>query len=258
MQSQQAIPIDPKISNVSLVAFYGEKPAPLIQLLENIQNYLTQLPYFTPYQIEQIHSTVLGCEGFKTTEGIISQWFYSRRQEIRYLDCDNWLKYLEDGSFCPLNICFAGYKRDRDYNFLSRNQHPYYRSFQLQKINETSYIPILIGWTKKNELITRDLDNLRRDAQQFNFLHKYHSQAHSIDNDCYLRLGTIYNSLPTETIATLENQIQQLLSQSLAINLTLSSKDLGFTQYLEPSLPLATTKFISLPKITTEQLLSLY
>ena len=252
------LPINPQIPNVSLVAFYGDKPAPLIQLLKNTQNYLTQLPEFTPYEIEQVHGTVLGCEGFRTTEGIISQWFYLRRQEIRYLDCNNWLKYLQNGSFFPLNICFGGYKRDRDYKFLSRNQHPYDRSFQLQKINETTYIPVLIGWTQKNELITRDLDNLRRDAQEFNFLHKYHSQAHSIDNDCYLRLGTIHNSLSTETIVTVENQIQKFLSQSLAINLALFPKDLGFAQYLEPSLPLATTKFIALPEITIERLLSLY
>ncbi len=33
--------------------------------------------------------------------------------EIRYLDCYNWLKYRQNGSFLPLNIAFGGYKRDR-------------------------------------------------------------------------------------------------------------------------------------------------
>ena len=48
-------------------------------------------------------------------------------------------KYRQNGSFLPLNIAFGAYKRDRDYNFLSRNQHPYYCSFQLKKVNNSCY-----------------------------------------------------------------------------------------------------------------------
>ncbi len=258
MQLQQALPIVPQIPNVSLVAFYGDKPDPLIQLINNIQNYLTQLSAFTPYEIEQVHGTVLGCEGFRTSEGIVSQWFYLRRKEIRYLDCDNWLKYLQNGSFLPLNICFGDYKRDRDYNFLSRNQHPYYRSFQLQKVNNTTYIPVLIGWSKKDDLITLDLDNLRRYAQQFNLLHKYHDRADSIDNDFYLRLGTIHSPLSTDTIATVENQIREILTKIPAIELTISKNNLAFARYQDLSLTEATTTIIALAEITIEQLLQLY
>ncbi len=251
-------PLTSEVPNVSLVAFYGKKPAPLNQLLENIQRYLSQLPGFAAYHIEQVHATVLGCEGSKMSAGIISKWFYLRRNEIRYLDCDNWLKYLQNGNLLPFNICFGGYKSDRDYNFLSRNQHPYDRSFQLQKVDDTTYIPVLIGWSKQDELITLVLDRLRRDAQQFNLLHKYHSTADSVDNDFYLRLGTIHSPLSMDEIATVENQLRQILTTMPAIEIPLSQKDLAFARYQDLSLSLATTKTISLAEITIEQLLELY
>ena len=258
MHLPQQLPFTSEVSNISLVAFYGDKPAPLNQLIKNIQSYLSQLQGFAPYQIAQVHATVLGCEGSKTAAGIISKWFYLRRNEIRYLDCDNWLKYLQNCSLLPFNICFGGYKCDRDYNFLSRNQHPYGRSFQLQKVDDTTYIPVLIGWTKKDDLITLDLDQLRRDAQKFNLLHKYHSKADSVDNDFYLRLGTIHSPLSIDTVATVENQIRQILTNIPTIAISLAQKDLAFARYQDLSLSLGTTKTIPLPEITIKKLLELY
>ena len=246
------------IRNVSLVGFYRKKPYLLNEIINTIQNYLTQLPEFTAYQIEQVHATILGCEGWQTTEGIISKWFELRRKEIRYLDCAGWLEYLQNDSFVPFNVYLGGYEIDCDYNFLSRNQHPYYRSFQLQKLDDTTYIPVLMGWSQKNNLITLDLNNLRRDAQQFNFLHKYHSTDDSIDNDFYLRLGTINSPLSTYIIAIIEEQIRQLLIKRPSIVLPISQQNLAFVKYQDLSLSLATTKTIPLPEITIEQLLDFY
>ena len=81
---QQKLSTTSIISQVSLVAFYGNKQSLLRELIEIIQNYLAQLQNFTPYPIEQIHATILGCEGLRTPEGIISKWFYLNRKEIRY------------------------------------------------------------------------------------------------------------------------------------------------------------------------------
>ena len=258
MQLQQELSPKSAIRNVSLVCLYGKKNFLLNELINTIQNYLTQLPEFTAYQIEQVHGTILGCEGWQTSEGIISKWFALRRKEIRYLDCGGWLEYLQNDSFVPFNVYFGGYQRDRGYNFLSRNQHPYDRSFQLQKLDETTYIPVLIGWSQKNNLITLDLDNLRRDAQQFNFLHKYHSTVESIDNDFYLRLGTINASLSTDTITIVENHLRQLLIKRPSIMVSISPRNLAFAQYQDLSLSLATTQTIPVPEITIEQLLNFY
>ncbi|MEM9272447.1 MAG: hypothetical protein AAGA80_05715 [Cyanobacteria bacterium P01_F01_bin.143] len=254
----QKTPMPERSSNVSLVAFYGDKPWLLSQLIKNIQDYLTRLPEFIPYQIEQIHATVLGCEGWKTASGIISKWFYQRRKEIRYLDGVGWVEYLQDHGFRSFDVYLGGYDRDRDYNFLSRHKHPYHRSFQLQKVNETSYIPILIGWPQRKGLITQELDQLRRDAQRFNLLHKYHEQTDNIDNDFYLRLGTINSSLSAEAIAAVEHHVREALRTRPSIKLSFSQDNLAFAQYQDLSLALATTKIISLREITGEQLLKLY
>ncbi|MGK7899711.1 MAG: hypothetical protein AB4372_40365 [Xenococcus sp. (in: cyanobacteria)] len=258
MQLQQEFSTRSAIRNVSLVGYYGKKPYLLNKLINTIQNYLAELPAFTPYQIEQVHATILGCEGWQTAEGIISKWFELRRKEIRYLDCAAWLEYLQHDSFVPFNVYLGGYEIDRDYNFLSRDQHPYYRSFQLQKLDDTTYIPVLMGWTQKNNLITLDIDNLRRNAQQFNFLHKYHSTADSIDNDFYLRLGTINSPLAIETIAMIENQIRELLSKRPSIILPISQQSLAFAKYQDLSLSVAKTKTIPLSEITIAQLLDFY
>ena len=254
----QQTPMPEKSSNVSLIAFYGDKPWLLGQLIKNIQDYLTQLPEFIPYQIEQIHATVLGCEGWKTASGTISKWFYQRRKEIRYLDGVGWVEYLQNNGFESFDVYLGGYNRDRDYNFLSRHQHPYARSFQLQRVNEISYIPVLIGWPQQKGLITQELDQLRRDAQQFNLLHKYHDDDRSIDNDCYLRLGTINSSLSAEAIATVEHHIRESLRNRPSVKISFSQDNLAFAQYQDLSLALATTKIIPLMEITGEQLMKLY
>jgi len=258
MLSPAQVPLAQANSNVSLVAFYGEKPSLLNLLIKNIQYSLTQLSEFTPYPIKQVHATVLGCEGWQTAAVIISKWFYVNRKEIRHLDYAGWLEYLQSNSFATFEIGFGGYEGDLDYNFLSRNQHPYYRSFQLQKINDITYVPVLIGWPQKKDLITLELDQLRRKAQKFNFLHKYYKENQSIDNDCYLRLGTINSCLSTEIIATVEHQIREILRTETPIKLSFGQNNLAFAQYQDLSLSLTRTKAIPLGEMTKEQFRKFY
>ncbi|ELS02527.1 hypothetical protein Xen7305DRAFT_00022410 [Xenococcus sp. PCC 7305] len=259
MISQKHVPIAQEIANISLVAFYGKKPSPLSKLIIKIQNCLGQLPGFIPYQIEQIHGTILGCEGWQTSEGLVNKWFYLTRKEIRYLDYDGWLKCLQrDGGIDPFFVYVGGYQRDLNYHFLSRGQHLYDRSFQIQKAEDATHIPILIGWPQKKNLITPDLDNFRRGAQKFGFLHKYHREADSIDNDFYLRLGTIKGLLTKEKRITVEHHIQQILTQESTVKLSIDSNSLAFAQYQDLSLSLATTKILPLAAITKEQLRNYY
>ena len=44
------------------------------------------------------------------------------------------------------------------------------------------------------------IDDLRRNLQQFNLLHQDHQTPDAIDNDFYLRLGTISGKLSSEVI----------------------------------------------------------
>ena len=249
----------PSIPNVSLVAFYGDKPSQLTVLIKKLQAYLDSHQLikdkFVPYQLEQIHGTIIGCEGLKTESGIINKWFCDRRQETKYIDIPGAIDYLRHQIDLPLTIRFGGYDRTYDYSFLSRQQHLYLRSFQLQPA-ATQTIPVLIGWSWDNG-VTVAIDNLRRNLQQFGLLHKYHAAPKDVDNDFYLRLGTIDRQLTTEEIDAIATEIRNLLeTQPLSIPIEL--KDLAFARYQDLLLTPATTTAIPVAEITGSQLKQSY
>ena len=243
--------------NVSLVAFYGDKPPQLITLIQKLQTYLTNCESikdrFITYQLEQVHGTVIGCEGLKTETGIISKWFYERRK-TKYIDIPGLTDYLQH-QIVPITIRFGGYDRASNYNFLSRDRHLYFRSFQLQPA-QTQTIPVLIGWSWDNN-VTLAINNLRRNLQQFGLLHKYHQTPEAIDNDFYLRLGTIDRQLTSEEIEAIATDIRNLLeAQPLFIPITID--DLAFARYQDLLLTPATTKIIPVTEMSANQLQQLY
>ena len=256
MENDLTIPIVP---NVSLIAFYGDKPERLIALIEKLQTYLLDLKIvrgFTPYIIEQVHGTIIGCEGLKTASGVINKWFYDRRQETRYIDFPNLIDRLKSQIDLPLTIRFGGYDRRCNYNFLSRQQHLYFRSFQLQS-TATEAIPVSIGWSWDNG-VSLAIDNLRRNLQQFNLLHKYHAAPEDLDNDFYLRLGTIDRRLTMEETDAIATRIRDLLESQTPLYIPIELNDLAFARYQDLLLTPATTKVLPVADISANQLEQLY
>ena len=245
----------PRTSKISLVAFYGAKPPQLVALIQKLRNHLIQsksLRKFTPYKIEQVHGTIIGCEGFKTETGIVSKWFHQCRQPNLAIDLVGTLDYLHHKLDLPLTIRFGGYARRVDYNFASRDRHPYFRSFQLQPKN-SAIVPVLIGWTW-NDGVLSTISQLRQDLEKFNLLHKYHADPDVVDNDFYLRLGTIDAELPFEERKAIATEIRHLLEVSTPWYIPLNLSDLAFARYQERSLTPATTEIIPLSEITVSQI----
>ena len=242
--------------NVSLVAFYGKKSPQLTALIGELQTYLAELKLvdaqFIAYQLEQVHGTILGCKGLKTELGIINYWFYERRQGTKYVNLSGFIDYVQTSDTLPLMIRFGGYNPHVDYDFLSRDRHPFIRSFQLQKSAENTFIPILIGWSFKDNLITHNIDKLRRDAQQFNLLHKYHFTTDAIDNDFYLRLGTITGKLAPEKIEVIENDLRHLLLTKSPTYIALDRDNLALVKYQDLSLTPATTEVLPVSTATAD------
>jgi hypothetical protein len=259
----------PDVPNVSLVAFYGDKPLQLIALIRQLQTYLANHEligkYFIPYQLEQVHGTIIGCEGLKTKLGIINKWFYERQGKTLAIDLAGLIDYLQTQVNLPITIRLGGYDRTHDYNHLSWQQHLYFRSFQLQPgMNQT--IPVIIGWSWANNSVSLEIDNLRRNLQKFNLLHKYHTTTDAVDNDFYLRLGTINSPLTSEirqangcaTPSAIATKIRHLLTTQPATYIRLNLDNLAFAQYQDLSLTPATTKVIPVTQLTASTLLSLY
>lgn len=249
------------MKNVSLVAFYGDKPPQLERLIEQLQGYLKNHELtrdkFIPHQLEQVHGTIIGCEGTKTDLGIVNQWFDECRQETRYVDLKGLVTYLQQQIDLPLIIGFGGYNRHHEYNFLSRDQHLYFRSFQLQAA-ENTVIPILIGWPWKDNKVSLAVDNLRRSFQKFNLLHKYHATTESIDNDFYLRLGTIKCQLSIAEMKAIATDIRNFLEAKPASYIPIDKEDIAFVQYQDLSLTPIRTKVIPISKVTPEDLNQMY
>ena len=248
--SKQRLKI-PDVPGVSLVAYYGNKPLKLQQLITELQQLLKEnlATNFIPYDLKQVHATIIGCEGVQSKSGIINKWFYDLKNEIRYIDCAGLLNYFLTSNLFSLNICFGGYKDDVDYQFLSRDRHPAVRSFQLQIAKDNTLIPIVIGWSLQEQIITTEIDNIRRNLQQFNCLHKYHKLPHDIDNDVYLRLGTIIENLSPESLADIQQKVNYYLQNKKPTIIPLNKENLAIAKYQSLSLPISTTEIYSLAKL---------
>lgn len=247
-------------SSVSLVAFYGNKPASLKTLVQELQDCLASHRLtqgkFIPYPLKQVHATIIGCEGLISDRGIISKWFYQHKQETQNIDLAGLVKYLHRVDL-PLTIRFGGYDRQKNYNFVSRDRHLSIRSLQIQSLQQQG-IPVLIGWAWENNRVTLALDNIRRDFEQFNLSHKYHSTPEAIDNDFYLRLGTIDRSLSSLEMEAIASEIRHLLANKPPLYILMKLEDLAFARYRDLQLTPATTKAIPVAKISAERLEQLY
>lgn len=245
----------PDIPNVSLVAFYGTKNLAFQSLIEFLQKKLsvTLQNKFESYSIEQIHATTIGCEGLNTEKGILSKWFLENRGEEKYIDLSEFINFLRQSNFLPIQIEIGGYNPAIDYGFFSKNKHPFERSFQFQ-----GDFAVLMGWSRKNRQISLDLDRFRLKCQNFNLLHKYHKQLDSVDNDCYMRIGALKEKLSDEEIQAIEREIRDSLMAIAPISLSIDTNSLKFIGYQSLSPSPDTTKVIALRDATVQKLETLY
>jgi hypothetical protein len=119
----------------TLVAYYGKKPAELSNLIREVQGTLIGVlsdAYFYPYDIQQVHSTIIGMEGMPKDKTIINKNFQALRGELRPMDVDNAVKFIRTTSMMPMRIRVCGFKKSTDYGFKSFGVHPYHRSFSIQ------------------------------------------------------------------------------------------------------------------------------
>lgn len=258
--------IVPETPNVSLVAFYEKNHTPLkstafADLIRLVQQQILEILWetgqkhcFVPYALEQVHATILGCEGAKTADGIISKWFLEKRQQHRYLDLDKLISYFRWQANLPIVVRFCAFFSGADYGFQSQQQHPFQRSFQIRD----DHTAILMGWPSRGELWPQSLDQLRLGAQKFNLLHKYHHPLNAVDNDCYLRVGS-FTELPSSDIRyEIEHQIRTRLAAMPPIYELIDHTNLVLVRYQEPTLRLNETQVWSLDELNAEQLACLY
>lgn len=260
---------------VTLVAFYGPKRGPLGEFLERCQDQVgrsvRQLGAgiaFHPYPLAQVHATVLGLER-STRPGFHNRNFQELRGRPQVMRLPELSEFILDSRDFPFDAQFGGFE-DHDHSFHSRGAPPYHRSFSLQ-----GRTAVIIGWPlgaagcegagppRATSSLQRDtrtypmiLDDLRRNAQRFNVLHRWHRESTDVDNDLYLRLGLLESELAESQRERVEAEIRQVLSASLPLIVRLTVADMAVVSYPadDETLPIGRSKVVPLsdPRLRNE------
>lgn len=196
---------------ISAVAFYGPKTGPLRELLTGVQATIAaQLgAAFLPYSLEQMHATLIALDGDRDTEtGTVVNTFYlihdGRRVEMNLPQA---MDILARGFGHPLPVRIGGFAAGQQVPFTSRGWHLFDRAFSVQ-----GHALVLVGWPVAS-LTGPDtpLDDLRREMNQANVLHRYHPGEEVVDNDLHLVVGH-HADAPADALARVQAAVRDQLA----------------------------------------------
>jgi hypothetical protein len=239
----------------TLVAFYGPKRSPLGNLLRSWQDRLDRLirqlgagMVFHPYPLAQVHATVLGLER-SPQRGFYNKNFHELRGRAPPMRLAELFGFILDSGHLPFDVRFGGFE-DRDDPFRSRGARPYHRSFSIQ-----GRTAVVIGWpvhARDGRPSTRKLpltlEELRRSAQKFNVLHRWHREPADVDNDLYLRLGVLGGELAESQRELVEQEMRRTLGESPPLTVRIGPYDLAVVAYPagEETLPVGRCEVVRL------------
>jgi hypothetical protein len=199
---------------VSAVALYGPKTGEVRDLLESVQATLARQlgAAFLPYTLEQIHGTLIGLNAVRepATGALLSQYCLEHLGARCVMDFERVLQILEKRFSRPLAIRIGGIGPGDDPGFTSQGMHLHERTFSAR-----NGALVLMGWpvsTLTSGGAQRPLDDLRRNMNDANVLHRYHAAATDVDNDFYLVLGH-YTDAAESALAEAERAVRRDLEQ---------------------------------------------
>jgi hypothetical protein len=244
------------VRQVTLVAFYGPKRSPLEHLLRTWQDWLVRAvrqigaeTVFRPYPQAQVHATVLGLERLPEP-ALYNRNMLDFRGELRAMRLPELFGFILEFPHLPFDAQFGGFA-DGDYPFRSRGARPFHRSFSIQ--GKTA---VVIGWpvqsTRGGGPSTRNwpltLEELRRGAQRFNVLHRWHRESSDVDNDLYLRLGLLDGELADSQRELVEREMRRALSAAPPSTVRIGPSDLAVVAYPdgEETLPVDRSEVVRL------------
>ena len=222
---------------LTIVSHYGKKSVELINLISMLQDKLSECLGFAfkPYDMEQVHGTIIGLEGVFSVKGIVNKWFKENRDEERYMKSECLLEFIKSDVIKEIGIKIGGYHFHKDYGFTSREQHPFMRSFSIQ-----GKIAVTMGWPIEADKYVKTLYQLRKNFEQVEVLHKWHKDGYE-DNDFFFVLGRIdreyINPLILERMAS---EIRLILA-GIEETVTIGKNTMSIVAYIDPQLPTTTS-----------------
>jgi hypothetical protein len=248
--------------NITLVSYLNQMPDMLIKLIDKIidmiQIYIKEnnLPdkCFTRYLNNQLHATILGMEVLKIDNELVNANFLNNNgilhsvQPVRFLTllntiCStrNPLFMIRFGGFVQSHCSCSGFDlfdwkcSTGDSEFHAFNRTAYEGSFY--SFNNG---PVMItGWPvsprSENEF-PRDLFHLRRAAENYGFLEKYHTneRPYDKDDDFYIRIGT-FNDFPEVHLQKLQSNIRNYMSNCDSFIVDVFLNHIDFIYYQCPT-----------------------
>jgi len=232
------------MKQLTLVALYGDKAPALRSLIASCQGIASRAlrRAFTPYDIKQIHATIIGLEHSEAGFPQNANFRHLRGQCVE-MDILGFLGDLRVCSDLPLSVQVGGFT-DQDRTFVSRNKPPHLRTFSVQ--GEKA---VLIGWPCRTDSrgIPRSypptLDTIRRRAKRFGILHSYHRSDTDLDNDFFFRIGLVdRDAVSDAAVTTLEQRVRRYLSGHAPLLLPVGMDDLRVAAYRDERLPVDSTE----------------
>jgi hypothetical protein len=217
---------------LTLVSHYGPKPEAFARLIMELQARLaiSLEGSFEPYTVPQVHGTLIGLEGQRVGERVRNGNFWRLRGHDCAMNFEALLAFLRSQSFPAIQLTIGGFRPYELYPFTSQGQHPYLRSFSVQKRRV-----VAMGWPFGNSA-PGVLNALRKRFQDFGVLHKWHARMDSVDDDFFFVLGQLRSELREERIAAIEAECREALSFGSPCVLRLGSDTLAFVQYADSRL----------------------
>ncbi|MGR9087195.1 MAG: hypothetical protein ACU841_08985 [Gammaproteobacteria bacterium] len=248
----------PGTMQAALVSHYGGKTGILRDLIRSCQDKLSELllSSFHPYELEQVHGTVIGLEGWRVDDQIMNQSYQRYRNEKRFMSPQRLLELLRSGELPSFDIRVGGYRPHQDYGFLSQNKHPFLRSFSIQ-----NQIAVAMGWPCNGNRCSEALNELRYRFNELNVLHRWHRSPGAIDNDFYFVLGRIDRRFLSDArIQRAEEAMRLFLSERSEMYVPIDPSVLSIVGYLDTQLPLQTSCSFQVfdSNLDAQKLLGLY
>ena len=220
--------------DLTLVAYYGNKPPLIAELISDAISELGSLlgNGFVPYDMQQVHGTIIGLEGCRTGQYIINTNYAELCNESRTMDLKAALQILKEKSLLSFDVTVGGFIDGGSYSFTSRDFVPYMRSFSIQGKNA-----VAMGWPYNNGNYSKSINQLRRAFNAANILHKYHCSPDVEDNDFFFVLGRIVKE-KIDPIQLLEAQgrLRALFAAYKPVSVPISRNSLSIVAYIDEKL----------------------
>ena len=190
---------------------------------------------FKPYDLNQVHGTIIGLEGDISDSVIVSRW-YKEEGHHRAIDSNRLLTFIRSDRIKDFEFKMGGWQyHDHECGIKSRGQHPFIRSFSIQ--GEKA---VAMGWPFRNGRYSEDLYELRKSFEEINFLHKWNKDDYK-DNDFFFVLGSVSRAhLKQSVIHRAECEIRTILA-GIDERVRVGKDTMSIVAYVDTQLPLATS-----------------